>query len=152
MMKNIIIFDLDGTLALIDERRKISTKMNGKLDWDIFFNSTNIKLDKPNIPVISILKSLNKEDFKIYILTGRLETTKKASLKWLSENNIEFDQFWMRKDNNVEKFLSDEILKENWLLEIGKNNIMCVFDDRTKIVNMWRRNGVTCFQVADGNF
>ena len=70
----------------------------------------------------------------------------------ISENNIEFDQFWMRKDNNVEKFLSDEILKENWLLEIGKNNIMCVFDDRTKIVNMWRRNGVTCFQVADGNF
>ena len=151
-MKNIIIFDLDGTLALIDERRKISTKENGKLDWNIFFNSKNIKLDKPNIPVINILKSLIKENFKIYILSGRLETTKKASLKWLSENNIEFDQFWMRKDNNLEKYITDEILKENWLLEIGKKNIMCVFDDRTKIVNMWRRNGINCFQVADGDF
>ena len=151
-MKNIIIFDLDGTLALIDERRKISTKENGKLDWNIFFNSKNIKLDKPNIPVINILKSLIKENFKIYILSGRLETTKKASLKWLSENNIEFDQFWMRKDNNLEKYITDEILKENWLLEIGKKNIMCVFDDRTKIVNMWRRNGINCFQVAEGDF
>ena len=28
----IVIFDLDGTLALIDDRRKISTKPNGKLD------------------------------------------------------------------------------------------------------------------------
>ena len=112
-MKNIIIFDLDGTLALIDERRKISTKENGKLDWNIFFNSNNIKLDKHNIPVINILKSLIKENFKIYILSGRLETTKKATLEWLSENNIEFDQFWMRKDNNLEKYISDEILKEN---------------------------------------
>jgi hypothetical protein len=151
-MKNIIIFDLDGTLALIDERRKISTKENGKLDWNIFFNSNNIKLDKPNIPVINILKSLIKENFKIYILSGRLETTKKATLEWLSENNIEFDQFWMRKDNNLEKYISDEILKEKWLLEIGKKNIMCVFDDRTKIVNMWRRNGINCFQVAEGDF
>ena len=33
-----VIFDLDGTLALIDERRKISTKDNGKIDWDTFFN------------------------------------------------------------------------------------------------------------------
>lgn len=26
-----VIFDLDGTLALIDDRRKISTKPNGKV-------------------------------------------------------------------------------------------------------------------------
>ena len=58
----------------------------------------------------------------------------------------------MRKDNNLEKYISDEILKEKWLLEIGKKNIMCVFDDRTKIVNMWRRNGINCFQVAEGDF
>jgi|TARA_B110000240_G_scaffold109981_1_gene123648 hypothetical protein len=151
-MKNIIIFDLDGTLALIDERRKISTKKNGKLDWAIFFNSANIKLDKPNIPVINILKNLSKKDFKIYILSGRLETTKKATLKWLSEHNIEFDKLWMRKDDQSEKFISDEILKENWLFDIGKKNIMCVFDDRDKVVNMWRRNGLTCLQVADGDF
>ena len=37
-MKKTVIFDLDGTLALIDKRRTISTKSNGKLDWDIFFN------------------------------------------------------------------------------------------------------------------
>jgi hypothetical protein len=58
----------------------------------------------------------------------------------------------MRKDDHSEKFISDEILKENWLFDIGKKNIMCVFDDRDKVVNMWRRNGLTCLQVADGDF
>ena len=44
-MKNTIIFDLDGTLAIIDKRRELSTKPNGKLDWGKFFNPSNIALD-----------------------------------------------------------------------------------------------------------
>ena len=36
MDKKIVIFDLDGTLALIDKRRAIATKDNGKMDWDKF--------------------------------------------------------------------------------------------------------------------
>ena len=48
--KNVVIFDLDGTLANIDYRRKLATKPNGKLDWDIFFKPGNIQLDKPNPP------------------------------------------------------------------------------------------------------
>ena len=39
-----VIFDLDGTIANIEERRKVSQKENGKLDWDKFFNSDNIGL------------------------------------------------------------------------------------------------------------
>jgi len=27
-----------------------------------------------------------------------------------------------------------------------------VFDDRQQVVDMWRANGLTTFQVADGNF
>jgi hypothetical protein len=29
---------------------------------------------------------------------------------------------------------------------------MCVFDDKTKAVKMWRDLGLTCFQVAQGDF
>ena len=32
-----VIFDLDGTLADIEARRKLATKPTGKMDWDIFF-------------------------------------------------------------------------------------------------------------------
>ena len=53
MDKKTVIFDLDGTLALIDKRRAISTKDNGKMDWFKFFNPDNIDLDLPNQIIIS---------------------------------------------------------------------------------------------------
>ena len=56
--KKTVIFDLDGTLALIDDRRAISTKDNGKMDWDKFFDPVNIQLDKPNWPVILMAQTL----------------------------------------------------------------------------------------------
>ena len=56
MKKKTVIFDLDGTLALIDQRRELSTKENGKINWDIFFDPKNIELDLPNHPVIEMAK------------------------------------------------------------------------------------------------
>ena len=53
MNKKTIIFDLDGTLANIETRVKMSKKSNGKMDWDVFFDPNNIETDKPNHPVIS---------------------------------------------------------------------------------------------------
>ena len=35
---------------------------------------------------------------------------------------------------------------------IGVDNVDMVFDDRQQVVDMWRANGLTCFQVAEGNF
>ena len=38
-----VIFDLDGTLALIDSRRFLATnQVTGKMDWDIFFNAKDL--------------------------------------------------------------------------------------------------------------
>ena len=54
MKKNVVIFDLDGTLANIDARRSKATKDSGKMDWDIFFDPDNISLDLPNDPVIKM--------------------------------------------------------------------------------------------------
>lgn len=152
MSKSSVIFDLDGTIALVDKRRKISAKENGKIDWDVFFDSKNIKLDQPNLPVIETLNSLKEKGFKIIILSGRLNTTKNATLKWLKKNKVQFDQIKMRENTPKGKYISDIDLKQKWLNEIGQENILCVFDDRKKLVEMWRKNNLTCFQVAEGDF
>ena len=34
----------------------------------------------------------------------------------------------------------------------GKFNVHCVFDDRQSVVDLWRSLGLSCFQVADGDF
>ena len=154
MMDKNVIFDLDGTLALIDDRRKLSTNDKGKINWDIFFDPKNIDLDKPNRPVIKLAQMFKQQGFRIVILSGRLKTTKDATRKWLDANGVPFDILKMRPDNNQFKFLPDDDLKQGWLdsLFTDKDSIFAVFDDRQKVVDMWRRNSLTCFQVADGNF
>ena len=67
MKKNTIIFDLDGTLANIDKRKEFATKSNGKLDWDVFFSSSNIKLDVPNEPVVKMAQMFAENGFNVVI-------------------------------------------------------------------------------------
>lgn len=149
-----IIFDLDGTLALIDDRRTLSTKDNGKIDWDIFFDPNNINLDKPNQPVIKVAQMFKDSGFRIVILSGRLKTTKDVTKKWLEKFNVPFDVLKMRPDNKQFKFMSDDDLKQGWLdtLFANKEDVFAVFDDRNKVVDMWRSNGLNVFQVAEGDF
>jgi hypothetical protein len=149
-----IIFDLDGTLALIDDRRTLSTKDNGKIDWDIFFDPNNINLDKPNQPVIKVAQMFKDSGFRIVILSGRLKTTKDVTKKWLENFNVPFDVLKMRPDNKQFKFMSDDDLKQGWLdtLFTNKEDVFAVFDDRKKVVDMWRSNGLNVFQVAEGDF
>ena len=147
--KQIVIFDLDGTLALIDDRRKWCTKPNGKLDWDKFFDPNNISMDKPNLPVIKMAQTLHSNGFKIQILSGRSVSTWDATTKWLADNKVPFDVLNMRP---LKDFTPDDVLKQLWLDNIKKDNVLCTFDDRQKVVDMWRANGISCFQVAPGNF
>ena len=153
MDKKTIIFDLDGTLALIDDRRKLSTKDNGKMDWDKFFDPKNIDLDQPNIPVIKTLQLFIDNGFKIVIFSGRSDKTFNATTNWLLHNNIQWHLLQMRPEDK--HFWPDNKLKQHWLDNdpyIDKDDVFAVFDDRNQVVDMWRKNGLTCFQVADGDF
>ena len=151
-MKNTIIFDLDGTLALIDKRREVSTKPNGKLDWGKFFNSTNIKLDEPNLPVIKMAQLFSEQGFNIVILSGRSNKTETATRSWLSENKVPFNKLIMR-NSETDHFTPDWVLKKNMLDEnLDINDVFLVVDDRDRVVKLWRSLGLTTFQVAEGNF
>ena len=156
--KKIVIFDLDGTLALIDKRRAISTKDNGKMDWDKFFDPKNIDLDQPNTPVIKMAKMLKSQGFMIVIFSGRSKATKDATTQWLDRHDVPFDVLKMRPaDRSIGghfHFMKDSDLKQHWLDDLipNKDDIFAVFDDRNQVVDMWRKNGLTTFQVADGDF
>ena len=147
----IVIFDLDGTLALIDKRRALATKDNGKFDWDVFFNPDNINLDLPNQPVINMAKLLSF-NFNIWVLSGRSGKTLNATVKWLDDNDVPFDKILMRPTDKKSHFMKDSDLKQKWLDDIGVDNVAMVFDDRNQVVDMWRKNGLQVFQVAYGDF
>ena len=127
-MNKTVIFDLDGTLALIDKRRAISTKDNGKMDWDVFFNPDNIDLDIPNQTVVDMADMLNKQGYTILILSGRSDVTYQATIDWLNKHDIWFDHLVMRPQNHL--YLQDNDLKQMWLDSIGVDNVAMVFYDR----------------------
>ena len=150
--KNKVIFDLDGTLALIDKRRDVSTKSNGKLDWDKFFDPSNIKLDVPNPPVVKLAQMLADDGFTIIIFSGRSDKTILTTKSWLARNRIPFQKLVMR-DSKTNHFTPDDILKKDMLdKHVDINDVFLAVDDRDKVVKMWRDLGLNTFQVADGNF
>lgn len=154
--KKTVIFDLDGTLADISERRSLATMDGEKINWSKFFDPQNVKLDAPNWPVLEAFKALKEQGHEMIIFSGRSDATKDATLTWLKEYDVDFDRLLMRPNKPPLLFMKDDELKEMWLNEEfpgeDKKKILCVFDDRNKVVDMWRRNGIPCFQVAPGDF
>ena len=149
--KNIVIFDLDGTLALIDHRRHL---VEGKTkDWKAFYAACVD--DVPNLPVIAALESFARAGKKIVIFSGRSDEVRPQTVDWLHENmaGMPFSlRLVMRREGD---FTPDDDLKRQWLNDpniINRDAVLCVFDDRNKVVQMWRDEGIPCFQVAPGDF
>jgi hypothetical protein len=151
--KEVVIMDLDGTLALIDERRAHAVKSNGKLDYKKFHDPDNIKMDKPNWPVIDIARMFKQANFHIFIFSGRSDQCKAETIKWLAKYQVPYSKLRMRPHKTL-GFVPDEKLKRIFLEEapFGLDQIHCVIDDRQKVVDMWRGLGLTCLQVAPGDF
>ena len=174
MNKKTVIFDLDGTLAIIEKRRIKAGSPTGdkptqsKMDWDVFFDADNIKLDEPNIPVIKMAQTFHQDGYKIVIFSGRNDRSYEATIDWLVWWDVPFDLLVMRPDKFKDKswpiadgnpatpemrFMPDEILKKKMLdVFVDKDDVLMTVDDRQKVVDMWRAEGLTCFQVAPGDF
>ena len=155
-MKPLYIFDLDGTLALIEHRRHFVD--GAKKDWPAFFAACVD--DEPNIPVIRTLQALCQSGAEVWIWSGRSDEVKSQTRTWLQIHGcLGFDlpfgapeRFRMRKAGDHQM---DVTLKSGWLSEIEPPEyarLTAVFDDRASVVQMWRDAGVTCFQVAPGDF
>jgi hypothetical protein len=153
MNKKIVIFDLDGTLALIDKRREKSMKPNGKINWNIFHDPSSIAWDVPNEPVVKTARVLAESGMTIVIFSGRSDKTEHTTRAWLTRNRIPYHSLVMRP-HKTRGFVPDEILKKEMLdnAPFDIDNILMVVDDRQKVVDMWRSLGLTVFQVAPGNF
>lgn len=153
-MNKYVIFDLDGTLADIQVRLNKATGEDGKMDWDELFNPELIKTDKPIPAVIETYKALKSAGYSIIIMTGRDTRTKHETQKWLADNGIIPSLLIMRPEGDT---TPDDELKDYWIEElydsgISPDDILCVFEDRNRVVEMWRRKGITCYQVAEGKF
>ncbi|AXQ69208.1 ATPase [Caulobacter phage CcrBL9] len=140
------IFDFDGTIAWIDHRRHLVAMKK----WDEFFQACD--RDEPVHAVLNVMKDLIRAGHRVEIWSGRSDIVFEKSAVWLEAEGI--DRIHLKRMRVEGDNTPDEKLKLSWLLEeraLG-NEPDAIFDDRQKVVDMWRANGVACFQVAPGDF
>ena len=110
--------------------------------------------DSPKWETILTLRALKKAGYLIYIFSGRSAMAEKETVQWLDKYDVDYDKLIIR-DTEGEKYTKDDELKLKWLNDttiIDRNSVLVIFDDRNKVVDMWRREGIPCFQVAPGDF
>lgn len=145
-----VIFDIDGTLANTSHRLHFLTQE--KKDWDGFY--AECKNDKPISEMVNLLNLILTECPVVFV-TGRPEKCREDTLEWLEHNtDVSFTDYkvelYMRKDGDHRP---DWQVKEEILKELQKDfEIHMVFEDRKQVVDMWRRNGIRCLQVDEGDF
>ena len=131
-----VIFDIDGTLALIGNRSP--------------YDSKKAYVDDPNLIVTEQIKFHKSNDRKIIIMSGRDLDAKEITEEWLDFHNIKYDELYMREtnDNRKDKLVKKE-LYDNHIK--GKYNVLAWYDDRLQIIDLIYELGIFCFNVNQGN-
>ena len=149
------IFDLDGTLALIDHRRPVLENLADKQRWNKFHELC--WLDEPNYNVIKVLEDLKTTGSDIWIFSGRSDSVRALTVEWLCRHTSltaqELETSLVMRPSHDHR--PDDELKQKFLNKMlleDRARLVCIFDDRQRVVDMWRRNGITCLQVAPGEF
>ncbi len=145
-MTKTIIVDIDGTLADIKHRRHFVERENKKKDFDSFHKACVD--DKPINEIIKLVQLLYG-NYGIHIFSGRSKLIKKETIAWLKKHNINYNKLIMREERD---YTPDYELKKKWLDKYNKEDIAFVIDDRDRLVKMWREQGLTCLQCANGDF
>lgn len=131
-----IIVDVDGTIALRRNR--------GPYEWHKVGN------DAPNKPIVRLVGTLYEMGYALLIVTCRDGRFESLTTQWLYDYQIPFDRCYSKPADSDD---TDVVVKARIYEDIKEEfNVQYVFDDRQEVVEMWRNNGLTCLQVADGYF
>lgn len=145
-MKDIIVFDMDGTLSLNGDRVKYL--LQKPKDWDSYFEACDEDAENP--PITMLCRNMVNQNMNVKIVTGRRESTRLKTHTWLHNAGIfiKSNDIYMRKDGDKRH---DIELKPE-LVKPFINDILIIFEDRNSVVKKWRELGITCLQVAEGDF
>lgn len=139
------IFDLDGTL--FDCSHRLYLIDGYPKDWRSFFAAT--PGDTPFPHIIELAHALGQKADLVFV-SGRSDECRAATCDQLRAHRLS-GPLYMRKagDHRNDDIIKSELL--DMVLADGYQPIMA-FDDRDRVVAMWRARGIPCAQVAPGNF
>src|SRR6185437_285247 len=146
-MKDCYVFDIDGTLA--DLTHRLHFIQRDPKDWNAFFAAAS--RDKPIMPICDLARRISSV-CPIVLVSGRSDRVRTETDYWIKVSaQLGYAALYMRADGDhrpdyiVKGELLDRLIGDDW-------NPLIAFDDRNQVVAMWRKRGIPCAQVADGDF
>lgn len=131
-------------------------------DYRAFYEACD--KDLPIAAAVKIANSFFMNNILYQIWTARCESVRQQTENWLDAHDIQYTELKMRP---IGDSTPDDVLKEKWLDEFIENahvkaatnaitgsgiayvdKIDFVFDDRPKVIRMWRRRGIFVFNCC----
>ena len=141
LLPDIVVCDIDGTVAL----------RNGRSPYDL----TKVSEDTFDPRMTRVLRYFMGTGVKVIFVSGRegTEQCMRDTTQWIFDNIGRRDKWDIifrtegdhRNDAIVKEEIYDQYIKD-------KYNVVVVFDDRDRVVKMWRDKGILCCQVYYGDF
>lgn len=147
--KKVVLCDLDGTIANLDHRLGYMYPTDGsKKDWKSFF--AEISNDTLIEGVAAQLLQKRMEGYEIFYISARPDNYRKETEEWLSRVGAPpYTALFMRRamDKREDSEIKQDLLNQFFP---DKSVINCVFDDRPRVIRMWRENGLEVIDCGTG--
>lgn len=122
--------------------------MGFKPDWDAFHQ--HVDGDTPIPAMTRLFVALSGAGYDTVVASGRNDTSRRATLKWLDKNGMVPNRILMRRDGD---YRQDSVVKREMLDRIrDDHDILMWFEDRKQVYEMLREEGVLVAAVAKGDF
>ena len=145
LAEELVIFDIDGTLADISER--VHHVRRKPKNWNAF--NEGMAKDKAIHSMIRLCNILYAAGLHIILCSGRNERNRPETVEWLSRQGVHYHELLLRQD---EDYRPDSVIKRELIQHLEKSKILFVVEDRSRVVEMWRSEGLVCLQCAPGEF
>lgn len=147
MTPDTVVVDLDGTLS--DGRARYHLVRGKHRDYAAFH--ARLGEDPVNEWCKKLIWQMRSDEdghylTRVVLVSARPKSVIKDTGEWLEKHNIYVDEIYLLREDGDST--PDHELKREWLHMYGKSRILFVVDDRQKVVDMWREEGVVCLQCA----
>lgn len=147
---SVVICDIDGTLADNSHRNHLVTNLEEgqKKDWKEWY--ARMGEDKVRLEVQKQIIDEYNSGKTIILVSGRSANWKKETEDWLHKNYLTFPFTLIMRGENDHR--EDTLVKQDILNTYFKDKqvISKVYDDRPRVIRMWRENGLEVVDVGDG--
>lgn len=146
-MTKLMVFDIDGTLANIEHRRcYVATKPR---NWNAF--NAAIPFDTQHEDIVYLAKLFRQRNHTIVLCSGRSEDERIMTVEQMKNFGVDYQKLYMRASKD---YRDDGIVKTELLYRIREEfgEPFLWFDDRNRVVDAIRAEGVRVLQVAPGDF